>query len=455
MKINLKKINKEKAKPWLWAGATLAAIAANEFAIVPRTITEYSSVIHQKIYEWGHDGLNLLERSLLYGSLIKSTYSSFREHYSKPQSRSQVKKGLKQKLREWAAIGLIPAVILTYPSQSANIAKKALHQLKDVGYGIGRTIMEHRPKLIQVPDKTLENVIEDTTTPNNANSSATANHDDNTLHSPPFEINHNLYEAYAKKLSSNKVFRKYTRTKKNGKKETIKLVYKTDTTMRLNGALNHYYIFEKGADFVISKHPALKELKDKLMYVSIATIAQESAGKNATSRAGAKGPCQYMKRTALARGMRIDKFLDERVDAEYCIPATMNMLTELAIKYNSMESALAAYNAGEGALKRAMKKANSADFQEYGKYLPSETRKYVPKILAMANILSNPKKYGIKLQPRTSPPYIVEIIKQGEWPYMYVRKYSIPIEEIKKLNPALRKLGFVPPYYPLKIPKKG
>ncbi len=105
---------------------------------------------------------------------------------------------------------------------------------------------------------------------------------------------------------------------------------------------------------------------------------------NAESRSGAVGLFQLMPETALRFGLQL-KPLDERKLPEKSARAAAQYLKQLYRQFQCWELALAAYNAGEGLVDRAMQDYNLTTFAELAPYLPEETRSYVPRVCAVAN----------------------------------------------------------------------
>jgi membrane-bound lytic murein transglycosylase D len=171
----------------------------------------------------------------------------------------------------------------------------------------------------------------------------------------------------------------------------------------------------------------------------------ESAFKpNALSRAKAKGVWQFMKDTALENGLRHDWFVDERADPEKATVAAAKYLRTL---HNMFEGdwhlALASYNGGPGRVQRALKRAGVSTFWELSettRYLPRETREYVPMILAAIIIARNPAQYGFETAPadpvayeRVTVPAATDLRRLAEW-------IGTPVDELQLLNPELRRL---------------
>ena len=110
--------------------------------------------------------------------------------------------------------------------------------------------------------------------------------------------------------------------------------------------------------------------------------AESTFNPRARSPAGARGLFQFMPVTAKAMGLSLLP-LDERTDPEKSARAAAGLLRKLHGMFGSWPLALAAYNAGEGTVRRALKANGATTFAEIADKLPSETRLYVPKVLAL------------------------------------------------------------------------
>ena len=169
----------------------------------------------------------------------------------------------------------------------------------------------------------------------------------------------------------------------------------------------------------------------------------ESAFKpNALSKAKAKGIWQFMRGTALENGLKHDWYIDERSDPEKATRAAAKYLKTLYGMFEDWHLALASYNGGPGRVQRAMKRAGRDDFWALSsnkRYLPRETRDYVPLILAAVIIARNPSQYGMNIVPIESPSYetvtlasAVDLRRVAEWA-------GTPVQTIQELNPELRR----------------
>lgn len=117
------------------------------------------------------------------------------------------------------------------------------------------------------------------------------------------------------------------------------------------------------------------------------------------SRAKAVGPWQFMKGTAKRYGLQVNKYVDERRSIFKSTHAAAQYLKDLYEIFNDWELALAAYNAGEYKILKAIKKGKSREYDILTdkRLLPRETRNYLPKLLAVKTIERNLKSFGIDL----------------------------------------------------------
>lgn len=170
----------------------------------------------------------------------------------------------------------------------------------------------------------------------------------------------------------------------------------------------------------------------------------ESAFKpTAMSRAKARGIWQFMRGTGLENGLTHDWYVDERAEPEKATLAAAKYLKTLHGMFDGdWHLALASYNGGPYRVQRAMKRSGRTDFWKLTattRYLPRETRNYVPLILAAIIIARNPAQYGMNVQPIEQPRYetvtlsaAVDLRRIAEW-------LDTPVQAIQSLNPELRR----------------
>ncbi len=124
-------------------------------------------------------------------------------------------------------------------------------------------------------------------------------------------------------------------------------------------------------------------LPSDLKYLSVVESALDA---HAVSRSGAVGLWQFMPPTGKEYGLSINSRVDERKDPEKATRAALTYLSRLYRKYGNWELALAAYNGGPGRVNRAVKRGRSKNFWRIRRYLPRETRAYVPAYIAATYI---------------------------------------------------------------------
>jgi peptidoglycan lytic transglycosylase D len=141
-------------------------------------------------------------------------------------------------------------------------------------------------------------------------------------------------------------------------------------------------------------------LRNRGLPEDLAFTAMIESGYNplAVSRAGAKGLWQFMAATARRYGLRVDEWVDERLDPEKSTSAAASYLRDLHVQFGSWALAQAAYNAGEVTVTRAIRATRSTDFWVLArtKFLRQETKEFVPQIHAATMIGREPARYGFE-----------------------------------------------------------
>ena len=153
---------------------------------------------------------------------------------------------------------------------------------------------------------------------------------------------------------------------------------------------NMLLMIKKANRFFSEIEPLLKKynLPDDFKYLAVA----ESGLDNVTSHAGASGFWQFMKATGKEYGLEINNYVDERYNLELATKVAAQYLMNSKELFGSWTNAAAAYNAGNAGITKQMKRQDATDY--YSLLLNSETGRYVFRILAFKEILSNPEKYG-------------------------------------------------------------
>jgi membrane-bound lytic murein transglycosylase D len=195
-------------------------------------------------------------------------------------------------------------------------------------------------------------------------------------------------------------------------------------------------------------------LPEDLLYLA---MIESGFNERAYSRARAVGVWQFIKSTGRNYGLTINSYVDERRNPVKSTQAAVSYLSDLYDEFGSWYLAVAAYNAGEGKIRRAIKKYKTTDFWEIaqGKYLKLETKRYVPKLIAAIIIAKEPEKYGFDKIVYASP-LAYDEVEVPRWTSIKAVAMACDIkpEELKKYNNELRK-EFTPPdraSYLFKVP---
>jgi len=194
-------------------------------------------------------------------------------------------------------------------------------------------------------------------------------------------------------------------------------------------------------------------LPSDLVYLS---LVESGFNPYAYSRAKATGPWQFMKGTAKVYGLRVDAYVDERRDPIKSTVAAARYLRDLYDLFGAWPLAMAAYNAGEGKVMRALQKARAESFTDISKtrLIRRETKEYVPRFMAATIIAKNPDRYGFP-QEASAPHQFEEVVVTRPLHFHAIANATgVPYAELRLLNPELRR-DATPPgddAYLLKVP---
>jgi membrane-bound lytic murein transglycosylase D len=185
----------------------------------------------------------------------------------------------------------------------------------------------------------------------------------------------------------------------------------------------------------------LNEVERRGMPTEIALLPMvESAFiPSATSPVGAAGLWQFMPETGRRYGLEQTWWYDGRRDVTVATNAALDYLQTLYAQFGDWSLALAAYNWGEGNVERSILRAQAAGMvPTYENIrLPNETRNYVPKLLAMRNLLADPGNFGIHLDKFPDKPYFVAVNPARHMDITLAAQMAgISVKEFKDLNPA-------------------
>lgn len=200
-------------------------------------------------------------------------------------------------------------------------------------------------------------------------------------------------------------------------------------------------------------------LKSKELPEEIAFLPLIESGFNpaAYSVAKAVGPWQFIATTAKRYGLKIDWWRDERRDPIKSTMAAADYLKDLYEMFGSWNLAMAAYNAGEGKILKALNRTKKDDYWELAStsYLKKETKEYVPKFIAARLIAANPEEYGFERIDYHQPFQYDEVMLDLPVDLDLAAKCAeTTVDVIRELNPELRRWSTPPSEkpYTLRIP---
>ncbi len=178
------------------------------------------------------------------------------------------------------------------------------------------------------------------------------------------------------------------------------------------------------------------------MELALLPFIESAFNPEAFSRAKASGMWQFMPATGKDFKLTQNIFRDERRDVIQSTDAALDYLQRLYKMFGDWELALAAYNWGEGNVSKAIKRNQAKKLPtDYASLkMPDETRNYVPKLLAIKNIVTNPKSYGLTLPTLENHPYFVIVTTEKDIDVDLAAEFArMTVEEFKAMNPSFNK----------------
>ena len=271
---------------------------------------------------------------------------------------------------------------------------------------------------------------------------------DDNLHQEQFNLKYGIFAIIQPEeldFSAEKVPLNSSNIWERIDKELLKNTYWQSNTMLYFKKANKYFpIIE----------PILKRcnIPDDFKYLAVI----ESGLDNVVSPSGAAGFWQIMKGTALEYGLEVNSKIDERYNLEKSTIAACQYLQDSYNNFGSWTMAAAAYNMGNNGVKRAIERQASDNY--YNLYLNSETSRYVFRIIAVKEIMQNPKKYGFMFRKRDlytmSKCKTIKIDSTISSLAEFAKHHGINYKLLKEYNPWLRSTS-LPNYskeYTFKIP---
>ena len=190
----------------------------------------------------------------------------------------------------------------------------------------------------------------------------------------------------------------------------------------------------------------VEEVEKRGIPMEIALLpAIESAYKpQAYSHARAAGLWQFIPSTGRIYGLRMNGWYDGRRDVLASTQAALDYLEKLRDQFHGdWQLALAAYNCGEGKVERLVaenrRKGLPGDYSSLKK-LPRETINYVPKLMAMVNIIADPAKYGLQIAAIPDTEFFARVETDGQIDLGVVARLTdMPVDELFMINPGYQR----------------
>lgn len=196
-------------------------------------------------------------------------------------------------------------------------------------------------------------------------------------------------------------------------------------------------------------------LPDDLKYLS---VVESALNPNAVSRVGASGLWQFMPATGTDYGMQINSAVDERNNIVKSTDGAMRYLKHLYAQYNDWALVLAAYNSGPNRVNSAMRRAGSRNYWVIQRYLPEETRNYVPAFIAATYLCNFFGEHDFDFdQPDMDYQLLDHIAVYDGMSFSAIAKATgLSYQMVSELNPGFKR-AYVPPskrgYY-VTLPKR-
>lgn len=184
------------------------------------------------------------------------------------------------------------------------------------------------------------------------------------------------------------------------------------------------------------------EKHDLPLELALLPIVESAYEPYAYSHGKAAGLWQFIPSTGRLFGMHQNHWYDGRRDVLTSTQGAIKFLKSLKNEFGDWLLGLAAYNSGNGRVRGAIRsnRARGRGTSFWNLRLPRETRAYVPKLLALAQIVANPEKYGVRLKTIANHPYFKEVNTHGQIDLAFVADLAeMDIQDLYRLNPELNR----------------
>jgi membrane-bound lytic murein transglycosylase D len=174
------------------------------------------------------------------------------------------------------------------------------------------------------------------------------------------------------------------------------------------------------------------------MEIALLPIIESAFNPQALSPMKASGIWQFIPSTGRIYGLEQNAWYDGRRDILQATRAALDYLQNLHQMFGDWELALAAYNCGEGCVARAQSRGRGNDYASIR--LPNETRNYVPKLVAVRNIIQDPQHFEVQLGTVANEAYFMQVnLSQPMEARQAARLAEMSLDEFLSLNPAFHR----------------
>jgi membrane-bound lytic murein transglycosylase D len=176
------------------------------------------------------------------------------------------------------------------------------------------------------------------------------------------------------------------------------------------------------------------------MEIALLPMIESAYNPQAESPMKASGIWQFIPSTGKVYGLKQNAWYDGRRDVLTATRAALNYLQNLYAMFGDWELALAAYNCGEGCVARAQSRRNGKPVDYASLRLPTETRNYVPKLIAMRNIVLDPQRFGFNIDNMANEPYFMQVtLRNPMEAKQAARLAEMNLDEFLSLNPGFQR----------------
>lgn len=174
------------------------------------------------------------------------------------------------------------------------------------------------------------------------------------------------------------------------------------------------------------------------MEIALLPLIESAFNPQAVSPQKAAGIWQFIPSTGRVYGLKQNEWFDGRRDIVQATRAALDYLQYLHDMFNDWELALAAYNCGEGCVQRAMRAGGKRQYADLR--LPTETRHYVPKLVAVRNIVREPERFGVHLSAIADEIYFMQVrLNHPMEARQAARLAEMELDDFLTLNPAFQR----------------